>query len=280
MPNLQPKKGLRVEPFGLSGVSSDAENAPLLRITLARPEKRNAFNEDLIAHISEAFMAAAQQPGLRAVVLAADGPAFCAGADLDWMRRSADFSYEDNVRDAQALAAMLQAIRDCPVPVIARIQGDAFGGGVGLMAACDIAFALDSARFCLSEVKLGLVPAVISPYVLSKIGLSAAQRYFLSAELFSAQEAYRLGLLHELSENEEALDARLAQFLKILLANGPEAMRASKRLVRQLDDIPWSRITDLTTALIAERRASPEGREGIRAFLERRPPAWQGAATL
>jgi methylglutaconyl-CoA hydratase len=258
---------LRVEPMAVS--------SSIVQIIISRLDVRNAFNEKLIADITNAFLHLTHAPHIRAVVLAAEGPAFCAGADLDWMRRSADFSTEDNLRDAQALAAMLQAIRECPVPVIARVQGVAFGGGVGLIAACDIAFAVEKARFCLSEVKLGLLPAVISPYVLAKIGVSAAQRYFVSAEVFSAKEAHRLGLIHEVAEDEIALDAQLETLLKGLLANGPEAMAASKRLVHQLSGIQWPEVTRQTTQLIAERRASAEGREGVRAFLEKRPPQWQ-----
>jgi len=235
----------------------------VLRITLARPDRRNAFDAALIRELAEAFVAVGRA---RAVVLAGDGPSFSAGADVEWMRASAELSYEENLADANALRAMLEAIDGCPAPVVARVQGHALGGGAGLVAASDIAVAAPDAVFAFSEVKLGIIPAVVSPFVLARIGPGAARRYFVTGERFTAETALRIGLVHELAAN---LDAAVERVVAELLSAGPQAARWAKRLVRE-------RPAGAETARwIAERRTSEEGQEGLRAFLEKRPPSWR-----
>jgi methylglutaconyl-CoA hydratase len=235
----------------------------VLRITLARPDRRNAFDAALIAELAEAFVDVGRA---RAVVLAGDGPSFCAGADVDWMRSSADLSYDENVADANALRAMLDAIDGCPAPVVARVQGHALGGGAGLVAAADVAIAGSDAVFAFSEVKLGIIPAVISPFALAKIGPGQARRWFVSGERFDAETALRMGLVHEVAAD---LDAAVERVVGELLSAGPLAARWTKRLVRERPDGPE------TSRWIAERRTSEEGQEGLRAFLEKRRPAWR-----
>ena len=246
-------------------------------ITLHRPEVRNAFNDEVIAELTQAFLHAGARDDVRAVVLAAEGPAFCAGADLNWMRRMADYTRDENLADAAQLAHMLHTIYACPKPTIARVQGDVFAGGVGLVAACDMAVTVDSAQFCLSEVKLGLIPATISPYVIRAMGARAAHRYFLTAERFSAQEALRIGFVHEVVGAEQ-LDAKLAEITHALCSAGPQAVKACKKL---LHDVAWREIsqplTQQTVAAIADIRASAEGREGVQSFLQKRKPGWLGA---
>jgi methylglutaconyl-CoA hydratase len=237
----------------------------VLRITLARPETRNAFDAALISELSEAFVDVGTA---RAVVLAGDGPSFCAGANVEWMRSSVDLDLEANVADANALRRMLQAIDDCPAPVVAAVQGHAFGGGVGLVACSDIGIADRAAVFAFSEVKLGIVPAVISPFVIRKIGESAARRYFVTGERFDAETALRMGLVHQVTDD---LEAALEHVLGELRSAGPRAARHAKRLVLDHPDGPE------TARRIAERRTSDEGQEGLRAFLEGRRPAWMPA---
>lgn len=234
----------------------------VLRVTLARPETRNAFDAATIAELAEAFVDVGTA---RAVVLAGDGPSFCAGADVEWMRASVDLSYDENVADATALRRMLEAIDTCPAPVVAVVHGHAFGGGAGLVACADVAIAHERTVFAFSEVKLGLIPAVISPFVLRKVGESAARRYFVTGERFDTETALRIGLVHEVTADlERALDALLME----LRSAGPRAARHAKRLVLERPDGAD------TARRIAERRASDEGQEGLRAFLERRPPPW------
>jgi methylglutaconyl-CoA hydratase len=235
----------------------------VLRITLARPERRNAFDAELIAELAEAFVDVGRA---RAVVLAGDGASFCAGADVDWMRSSVDLSYDANVADATALRRMLESIESCPAPVVARVHGHALGGGAGLVACSDIGIASPDAQFAFSEVKLGIIPAVISPFALAKIGPSAARRYFLTGERFDAATALRIGLVHEVADD---LDGALERVLRELRTAGPKAVRAAKRLVTEapLDGAETAR-------RIAERRTSDEGQEGLRSFLERRKPSW------
>jgi methylglutaconyl-CoA hydratase len=244
------------------------------RITLTRPELRNAFNDEVIAHMSAAIAEVGQRADVRAVVLAAEGPAFCAGADLNWMRRIADYRRDDNLADAGRLAAMLQALYTCPKPTVARVQGDVFAGGMGLVAACDMAVSVDSATYCLSEVKLGLIPATISPYVIRAMGARAAHRYFLTAERFSAAEAHRIGFVHQVVD-ADGLDAAVNALTHALCSAGPDAVRACKRLVqdvaeREIDDV----LVAQTVAGIADIRASAEGREGVQSFLQKRKPNW------
>lgn len=235
----------------------------VLRVTLARPERRNAFDAALIAELAEAFVDVGRA---RAVVLAGDGPSFSAGADVEWMRSSVDLSFDENVADAMALRRMLEAIDSCPAPVVARVQGHALGGGCGLVACSDIAIAAEDAVFGFSEVKLGIIPAVISPFALAKIGPNAARRYFVTGERFDAPTALRIGLVHEVATD---LDGALERVLGELRSAGPKAARAAKRLVLEAPlDGPE------TARRIAERRTSEEGQEGLRAFLERREPNW------
>ena len=205
----------------------------LATVTLNRPDVRNAFNEDVIAELTQAFTRLGQQADVRCIVLAANGPAFCAGADLNWMRRIAGYSHAENLADAAQLAEMLRVIHTCPKPTVARVQGDVYAGGMGLVAACDMAVSVDTAHFCLSEVKLGLIPATISPYVIRAMGTRAAHRYFLTAERFNAAEALRIGFVHEVVA-AEALDAKVAQITSALLAASPNAVTTCKRLVRDV----------------------------------------------
>ena len=236
----------------------------LLRVTLARPETRNAFDAQLIAELAEAFVDVGKA---RAVLLAGEGPSFCAGADVEWMRSSVDLDFEANVADANALRGMLEAVDRCPAPVLARVQGHALGGGAGLVACADIAVAEPKAVFAFSEVKLGIIPSVISPFALSKIGPTWARRYFVTGERFDAATALRIGLVHEVADN---LDAGVERIVAELRSAGPRAARHAKRLVLDRPDGPE------TARRIAERRTSEEGQEGLRAFLERRSPDWTG----
>lgn len=247
----------------------------IARITLSRPEVRNAFNDEVIQELKAAFEAVGARDDVRAVVLAAVGPAFCAGADLNWMRRMADYTREENVADAGQLAAMLQAIYACPKPTIAAVQGDVFAGGMGLVAACDMAVSVDSATYCLSEVKLGLIPATISPYVIRAMGARASHRYFLTAERFSAQEAYRIGFVHELVSGAEALDAKVNELAQALVSASPAAVKACKRLVQDVAERAIDAgLIAATVEGIANIRASEEGREGVQSFLQKRKPSW------
>jgi enoyl-CoA hydratase/carnithine racemase len=234
-------------------------DAGVLRVTIAKPERRNAFDAALIAELAEAF---GDVGDARAVVLAGDGPSFCAGADVEWQRASIDLSYDENVADAMRLYAMMEAIDACPAPVVARVQGFALGGGSGLVAAADVAIASPDAVFGFTEVRLGIVPAVISPVVLPRIGPGAARRYFLTGERFDAQTALRIGLVHEVATD---LDDAVERVVGHLLAAGPEAVRAAKRLVRERP------LGEATAHIAAGLRTSPEGQEGLRAFLEKRP---------
>ncbi|MDP2095104.1 MAG: enoyl-CoA hydratase/isomerase family protein [Hydrogenophaga sp.] len=247
----------------------------IARITLNRPAVRNAFNDEVIAELKAAFEDLGQRADVRAVVLAAVGPAFCAGADLNWMRRMADYSRDENIADAGQLAAMLQAIYACPKPTIAAVQGDVFAGGMGLVAACDMAVSVDTATYCLSEVKLGLIPATISPYVIRAMGARAAHRYFLTAERFSAQEAHRIGLVHELVNSPEALAAKVDELAQALASASPAAVRACKKLVQDVAEREINAaLIAATVDGIADIRASDEGREGVMSFLQKRKPSW------
>jgi methylglutaconyl-CoA hydratase len=245
-------------------------------VTLNRPDVRNAFNETTISDITLAFDELGRNDTVRAIVLAANGPAFCAGADLNWMKKMAGYSQEENQADAMQLAEMLRTIYLCPKPVLAKVQGDCYAGGMGLVAACDITVAAEEANFCLSEVKLGLIPATISPYVIKAMGEQAARRYFLTAERFTAQQALRIGYAHEVVAATE-LDATVAAIVKALVNNSPYAVQQAKVLVRDVAGLP---VTDALLADTAERiahiRASEQGREGVQSFLEKRKPAWLG----
>jgi methylglutaconyl-CoA hydratase len=243
-------------------------------VTLNRPEIHNAFDETLIARLTAAFVSLDDNPDVRVVVLAAAGKSFCAGADLNWMQRMAAFGPEENLADAQALAAMLRALYALSKPTIARVAGAAYGGGVGLVAACDIAIAVPEATFALSEAKLGLIPATIGPYVIEAIGARQARRYFLTAERFAAADALRIGLVHEVVPRDQ-LDARIDALIAMLKGAGPTAQLECKALVRGVAHRPIDEdVIDGTAEHIAAVRASPEGREGVAAFLGKRPAAW------
>ena len=245
-------------------------------VTLNRPEVRNAFNDATIAELALAFDELGRDEDVRAIVLAANGAAFCAGGDLNWMKAMAGYSDTENYDDAFKLADMLRTIYTCPKPTVAKIQGDCYAGGMGLVAACDIAVSVDSANFCLSEVKLGLIPATISPYVIKAMGENAARRYFLTAERFTAAEALRIGFVHEMAA-AEALDAKVAEIIKSLVSNSPNAVKQAKLLVRDMAgrDIDTALLTE-SARRIAAIRASDEGREGVASFLEKRKPSWLG----
>ena len=241
----------------MSGLRTERDGS-VYRITLDRPERRNAFDAALIAELTEAF---ALVGDARVVVLAGEGPSFCAGADVEWQRLSISLSHDENVEDAMRLYEMCEAIDTCPVPVIARVQGHALGGGSGLVACADVAVATPDAVFGFSEVRLGIIPAVISPFVLQRIGPGAARRYFLTGERFDADIALRIGLVHEIAADPDEVVVRL---IAAILRGGPEAIRAAKLLISQ-------RPAGMETArMAAERRTSDEGQEGLRAFLEGR----------
>jgi methylglutaconyl-CoA hydratase len=258
----------------MSKVTVDAGADGVATVTLDRPEMHNAFDDEVIADLTQVFRRLGADPLARVVVLRATGKSFSAGADLGWMQRVAHYSHEQNVADAMALAEMLRVLDACPKPTVALVQGPAYGGGVGLVAACDIAIASDAASFALTEVRLGLIPAVISPYVIAAIGERACRRYFLTAERFSVADAYRLGLVHQVVP-ADGLAAAGADLIARLRECGPVAQAAAKGLIR---DVPGRPLNDAVVRDSAERiarqRASFEGREGIAAFLEKRKPAW------
>jgi methylglutaconyl-CoA hydratase len=242
----------------------------IARVTLARPVVRNAFNAEVIEELYEAFTGITASDEVRVVVLAGEGRVFCGGADINWMRASLDLSFEANLGDAERMSDMFRAIDNCPKPVVARIHGAALGGGAGLAAVCDIAIAADDAIFGFTEVKLGIIPAVISPFVLAKIGASHARALFLTGERFSAQRAKEIALIHEVvpaAELDEAVNRRLAE----LGSAGPSAVGAAKLLVHRVLDNSYDESRPITTQAIAQQRIAPEAQEGLRAFLERRP---------
>ena len=244
------------------------------RVTLNRPELRNAFDDELIKKLRGAFEDVSKDPSVRVMILAGNGPAFCAGADLNWMKRMAGYGYDENLADAKALAQMLATLDRLPKPTIARVHGPVFAGGTGLVAACDIAVGTPEAKFCLSEAKLGLSPATISPYVLRAMGEREARRYFLTAEVFDAAEAFRIGMLALLVPGDQ-LDANVDSLVKHLLAGGPEAHTKIKALIRAVAGRrPDDALVAETAKHIAEIRGSPEGKEGIASFLEKRKAAW------
>ena len=244
------------------------------QITMSRPDVRNAFNDEVIAQLTQAFRQLGARDDVRCIVLAAKGPAFCAGADLNWMRKMADYSREENLADADKLAEMLRLIYECPKPTVARVQGDVVAGGMGLVAVCDIAVSVDTAHYCLSEVKLGLIPATISPYVIRAMGARAAHRYFLTAERFSAAEALRIGFVHEVV-NAGQLDAKVAEITTALCNASPNAVKMCKKLLQDVADREISQpLIDATVAGIADTRSSPEGKEGVSSFLQKRKPSW------
>ncbi len=249
-------------------------------VTLNNPDKHNAFDDIIIARLTEIFNEIASRDDIQVMVLASTGKSFSAGADLGWMKRMAAYSYEDNLKDANALANMLKVLNFLPQPTIAKIQGAAFGGAVGLASCCDIVIAANKASFCLSEVKLGLIPATISPYVVNAIGLKASRRYFITAERFFAETAKQLGLVDEIVKLTE-LDSEVDKMITTLLANGPQAVRHAKKLAL---DVAYQNIDDEllkdTSERIARLRVSDEGQEGLGSFFEKRSPDWQSAKLM
>jgi len=253
----------------------DVDRYGVATVTLNTPEKHNAFDDEIIAELSQLFIKISERHDIKIVVLASNGKSFSAGADLAWMKRMADYNFEQNLQDASALALMLKALNFMPQTTIAKVQGAAFGGAVGLASCCDIVIASNKASFCLSEVKLGLIPATISPYVVNSIGQKASRRYFQTAERFFAEKAQQLGLVDEIVELDE-LDQRVDDMISTLLANSPEAIRQAKQLAL---DVAYQEIDDelinITSERIAAIRVSEEGQEGLTAFFEKRAPKWQ-----
>jgi methylglutaconyl-CoA hydratase len=244
-------------------------------ITLNRPEVHNAFNEIVIHDLNAAFLKAGEDKDVRAVILRGNGKSFSAGGDLNWMRRMAEYTHQQNVNDALRLGALLKTINTLPKPTIALVQGSAFGGGVGLTACCDIAIAEDTARFCLSEVRIGLIPSIIAPYVMNAMGPRMARRYFMTAERFDAQTAHRIGFVHEVCP-AGGLDAAAQKIIEAIMEGAPQAQARGKKLIlnitnRFIDD----ELIDETATQIAEARASDEGKEGLSAFLGKREPVWR-----
>ena len=244
-------------------------------VWLNRPEVRNAFNDDVINELTQAFTLLGQDSELRVIVLGGHGKAFCAGADLNWMRTMAGYSWADNHADASRLAQMLWTLYSCPVPIVGRMHGDCYAGGVGLAAVCDVLVAADTMQFCLSEARLGLLPATIGPYVVRAMGEQAARRYFITAERFDAATAQAMGLVHEVVSSMQ-LDAKIADIVGALVANGPAAVRACKQLVKDVSARPIdAALREHTASRIADIRASAEGREGVAAFLGKRSASWR-----
>jgi methylglutaconyl-CoA hydratase len=251
------------------------KQGPVGLVTMNRPERHNAFDDALIAELTEAFRSMEAEDSVRVVVLSGAGKSFSAGADLNWMKRMAGFSLDENRRDAMGLGALMRTIAHFRKPTVARVHGAAYGGGVGLVACCDIAIAAQAATFSLSEAKLGLIPAVISPYVVAAIGERHSRRYFLTAERFDAAEAYRIGLVHDLAASEADLDGKIGEVVDALLLCGPVAQMEAKALIRAVAGRPvTSELIQDTAERIAKLRASPEGREGVSAFLEKRRASW------
>ena len=244
------------------------------KVTLNNPSKHNAFDDYMITQLSNAFTAIAENSDVRLMILASKGQSFSAGADLDWMKRMAAYSYEENLEDAKALAGMLKMLNDMPQPTIARVQGAAFGGALGMISCCDIAIAATTASFALSEVKIGLVPATISPYVIAAIGERYAKRYFITAERFDANTALQMSLVHETVE-EQLLDKKIEQLVTSVLGNGPEAVAAAKQLISKVSgEVIDSTLIEHTCEVIAGIRVSTQGQEGLSAFLDKRKPNW------
>lgn len=265
----------------MSLVLVEQKQPGVLWLTLNRPEIHNAFNDEVISELLEQLDKAESDPDIRVLVLASTGKNFSAGADLNWMKSMKDASYEENIFDALQLANLLYRLNHCSKPTICRIQGAAFGGGVGLVSCCDMAVAVKSATFALSEVKIGLIPATISPYVVRAMGERNARRFFQTAETFTAERASAMRLLHEVVETEAEMDAQIQIWIDALLANGPHAMSESKRLIGDVVARPLSEdMLRCTSEWIAKVRISPEGQEGLKAFLDKRKPDWQAHTNI
>jgi len=255
-------------------VITQIDSRGVAQVTLNNPDKHNAFDDQMIIELTNAFNALAANTNVRIMLLKSEGKSFSAGADLDWMKRMASYSYQQNLNDARALAAMLKALHQMPIPTIARVQGAAFGGAVGLISCCDIALASSNASFALSEVKIGLVPSTISPYVIAAIGERHAKRYFMTAERFDANTAVQIELVHEAVE-KSLLDDKVEQLVTAILSNGPEAVAVAKQLIFAVSGKPInSKLIEHTCEVIAGIRVSPQGQEGLSAFLDKRKPNW------
>jgi len=250
------------------------ESGGVVFVTLNRPEAHNAFNDELIAEAIDLFGSVGTNASARAIVLRSGGPNFCAGADLNWMSRMVSYTRDENIRDSSQLAKMFAIMNECPLPIIGRIQGAAIGGGVGLVAVCDLAIATRESKFGLSEVKLGILPAVISPYVIAKIGESHARALFMTGERFDAERALRIGLVHRLVDDADSLDAAVNDALSQLMSSGPQAVRACKKLIAYVATHPQEDAVPYTIEAIAERRISEEGQQGMQAFLEKKKAPW------
>jgi len=248
---------------------------PIVTVTLNRPDSHNAFNPQMIREITAAFRSLGKSPDVRVIVLTGNGRSFCAGADVGYMRETADYTFEENVADGQAIFDLMQAVDSCPKAVVGRINGAAIGGGAGLTACCDIAIAVERAKFAFSEVRLGIVPAVISPFVVAKIGVANSRELFLTGERFLAQRALQIGLVQHVAADEAALDAAVQERVEQLLMAAPGAQSDAKELIHAVANQPKEEMRDFTANLIAQRRACEEGREGMSAFLEKRRPAWR-----
>lgn len=252
------------------------ENGPIQKVELHRPEVRNAFHPDMIGEITKIFKFISKNKSTRAVVLSGAGSSFCAGADLDWMKSMAKYSQAENVRDSQKLYEMFMVVRDCPVPVVGKIHGHAMGGALGLVSVCDMAVAMENTQFCFSEVKLGLSPAVISAFVKDKMYASDVQRYVLTAEVFSAQQACKSGLIQAVASNDRELEEQAEKWLESICSNGPQAVIATKKLLRQVRGLTTeAKLKSYTTRLIAALRVSKEGQEGLKSFFEKRKASWR-----
>lgn len=256
-------------------VHTSTDERRVTRITLARPDAKNAFNAELIAAIAAAVDAVS--PDARCVILASEGDTFCAGADVAWMGSMADYTVEENRADSGALADLYAKLDSLPMPILVRIQGAAIGGGAGLVALADIAVAVEEAVFAFTEVRLGILPAVISPYVVRKVGLSFATAAFTTGIRFDSHRAFATGLIHSVVDAGQ-LDPEIDRFVEAILAGGPKAVNAAKRLVREVVGQTPAAVRDLTVQRIADARVSAEGQDGLRAFLEKRPPAWLGGS--
>ncbi len=257
----------------VNNVLERSQEGPIAYVRLNRPDVRNAFNAELIAALGRTFEELGSEPGVRAVVLSGEGTVFCGGADISWMRNSLDLTYDENVADARAMSDMFRAIDNCPKPVIGKVHGAALGGGAGLAAVCDIVLASADAIFGFTEVKLGIIPAVISPFVLAKIGVSNARALFLTGERFDAKRAHHIGLVHEVVV-ADTLDVCIERVLNEILSAGPEAVAAAKALIPRVRAATYDESRNLTASAIAKQRTTPEGQEGLRAFLERRKASW------
>lgn len=248
----------------------------VVRVTLNRPEVHNAFNDAVIKELTDIFSSLDKDPKVRVVVLSAKGKSFCAGGDLNWMKSTLDYSHKENIEDAKKLGVMFKVIDECSKPVIGRVHGTAIGGGVGLVSVCDICVALEGAKFSLSEVKLGLLPAVISPFVMKRIIPGEARRYFLTSERFSASEAKRIGLISEVVTSEEELDKKINEWIDSILKGGPEAVSLCKKMIHEVPRMDLDKAIDEMAKGLADRRVSKEGQEGMKAFFEKRLPNWVG----